>query len=674
MGEPYNVHIRTTGDPSGAELTQDALEQTAQAGEKIVDAVTKGDRATAAFVAKLRQLTPEQIDRVEKEMRQLLTATEEAGRDTAALRAQLQSLDNVKLDKVSKQTRGIFGGVTGGVLAANAISSATNAVRNHIRASVELADQTEDLAGRAGVTAEKLQTISNVSKLNNGSLQGTADALSKVQISAQGALGGSKPLLEMFERLGITTTDLKNLSPDQLFYKISEAVVTSSDRGRTYADVVGVMGRSSKDLFTTLELGPEKIEALGKSIGVFSKETNQALAEANDTLEKFQNKLTIAAGNFIQTVGTGYKEYYRQLTMTEPEIQKLVQAETDAALAAEETKKKASAAAGALDEMGDAASGAAIDLNNLDTINRQFANRALSKLPLTEQLESLRNEIERIRTEAGTALPGLSFTDSSALFELSKTAGLSKEARKQVIGLAIEYAGLEDRLKQTADADQKLQPERIKRLEEIRLKLAEPNVPLGERTRLLQEELRLLGEVKLAADARAKADAAAAAPKPAGPPKPLSDPAALKRQSDALEAKSQNEPLSRALADLQRKIDDQSHTTAEQIARGLEQIPRAIGDVAEVAHKSFDEITVQLEVIPKAFTQAAAPMQARVVTATDLMTVEIVKVGDTILTLGGTISVGFGTVQTNLTRVQSDLQRQIEGLKVSVGALQRRKD
>jgi hypothetical protein len=527
MAEDYKVHIATTADPSGAHVTQDELEKTAHKGEEIVDAVTKGDRATTNFVAKLRQLSPEQLAKVETEMRRLAEAEELAGRDAGALRSQLQRIADVNLEKQVQNSQGLFGSITAGTLAANAITEVTRALTSHLHESVELADQLDDLAGRAGVAASELQRIGNTASQNNGNIQGTADALSKVQISAQGALAGNKPLLEMFDRLGVTSKELRELKPDELFYKIADAVHTSSDRGRTYADVVGVMGRSSKDLFTTLELGSETIRSTGNAIGVFSDETIKKLASAKDSLQSFQNQLTIFAGNTLQFFSDFQKYGSNTLTdsfselfgLTSREIAKFNAVQDRAADSASNAKKEFHGESDELDGLSAKADEAA---KAIKSINDSFSARAIKEFPVTAQIDLLQFKINRLHDEAAKELPGVMFKSAADLNAAANNL-TDQAAQLRVKQLAQRYAALEDQVRSLGDAQRKaaedgkkeadaqvaIQGGLVAQLRALTAESAKPNLSVADRLKLLEQELELLRKIKESEDLRIKAANAA---------------------------------------------------------------------------------------------------------------------------------------------------------------------
>lgn len=461
MPSNFDINIRTTADTSGATATQAELEKTAEAGNKIVDAVTRGDRAAAAFEADLRKLSPEQISRVEREMNALAIAEERAGRDASTLRSQLERVSSIKVDKQAS----IFAGVTGGALAAQAITGVVSAIRQNISAAIDLGDRLDDLSSRSGVAASALQTIGNVASLDGGSIDTLAAGLSRLTVSAQNAAAGSKPLSESFARLGISASDLQSLSPDELFYKIADAVSTTSDRGRAYADVVSVMGRESVNLFATLERGGDAIRGLGTEMGVFSDSTVSDLARAKDSLVKLQTQLTIFAGNAISSLGQ-VKEFATQtLTdtfsrffgLSEEEINRFDFAMDKAAQGGPKFKKSLNDSAGAAGELGTAVGNAA---SEIDKLNTRFSQRSFAKLPLDQQLVSLQEAIEKVRSAAAQELPGVTFNSAATLATIANSK--TGELRETLLKLASQYADLEDAVTKNSGAQSELNKEQEK--------------------------------------------------------------------------------------------------------------------------------------------------------------------------------------------------------------------
>jgi hypothetical protein len=156
-----------------------------------------------------------------------------------------------RVESAGKKALAAAGAYAAGALSASAITS-------EVSKAIDLADRLQDVSEKLGVSAVRLQAIGNVAETSGSSLSGLSDALNFLIKSSQSASTGNKDLEATFARLGITIDDIRSSSPDEIFLKIADAVKNSTDRNRTYADVLKVMGRSAGDLVSTLSQGREQ--------------------------------------------------------------------------------------------------------------------------------------------------------------------------------------------------------------------------------------------------------------------------------------------------------------------------------------------------------------------------------------------------------------------------------
>lgn len=235
-----------------------------------------------------------------------LRATDEQVR---ALTADVQRLNA----ETSASTFGdVFGGAALGTFASNAIEGAIRGavqmVEQYASAAVNLADRLDDLSAKAGVSAEGLQLIGNAASLSGGSIEGTANAMAFLNRTSAAARAGNEQVAAAFQRLGVTVEDLRTLSPDQLMLKFADAISTTNDRSRAYADLLVVAGRESGNLFATLEQGRGKIEEVSKGMGILGNVSVKELAAAKDAIEALNNSLTVLAGRGVAGLSVALKE------------------------------------------------------------------------------------------------------------------------------------------------------------------------------------------------------------------------------------------------------------------------------------------------------------------------------------------------------------------------------
>ena len=93
-----------------------------------------------------------------------------------------------------------------------------------ITGAYEAADSMADLSIKTGVQVEQLSRFSTVAKLSGTDMDSVAGVLKKLSISAVDAYSGNEKLARSFDALGITTKELKTISPDELLIRIAQGI------------------------------------------------------------------------------------------------------------------------------------------------------------------------------------------------------------------------------------------------------------------------------------------------------------------------------------------------------------------------------------------------------------------------------------------------------------------
>lgn len=156
---------------------------------------------------------------------------------------------------------------------------------------IDEAGKINDIAERFGILPEELQRIGNVASQSGGSLESVGAALNKLALNQEKARSGSEEHRAALADLNIEAAEFINLSPEDAFYRVANAVAETKDRGKAYSAVVALMGKSSGELFTTLELGAQKIREAGDAMGIFSNSTTRGLDNVGDGFGKFKHRL-----------------------------------------------------------------------------------------------------------------------------------------------------------------------------------------------------------------------------------------------------------------------------------------------------------------------------------------------------------------------------------------------
>jgi hypothetical protein len=83
-----------------------------------------------------------------------------------------------------------------------------------------------------------------------------------VEKSRAGDVEATKSL----NRLGVSWQEIKAMSVEEIFYKISDGVHDSTNKSRTFTDIVDVMGKTGKKLIPTLEQGAASLKKFADSV------------------------------------------------------------------------------------------------------------------------------------------------------------------------------------------------------------------------------------------------------------------------------------------------------------------------------------------------------------------------------------------------------------------------
>jgi hypothetical protein len=206
------------------------------------------------------------------------------GLDQGALQTGLKSAQN--------SIRTFAGGIGGQLAGALSFGAIAAGLKN----AIDKGDQLQDLANRFGVAAESLQRVGNAASLSGGSIEEVAGAMNKLARNAGEAISGNKTMEEAFGRIGLSVSDLKSMTPDQIFLALSKSVQQGGGSLQDFANAQELAGRGAAGLMELLRMGPDAIMANGEAMGVWSNDTIRQLSEASDAIKTFQNNITIGFG------------------------------------------------------------------------------------------------------------------------------------------------------------------------------------------------------------------------------------------------------------------------------------------------------------------------------------------------------------------------------------------
>lgn len=184
-----------------------------------------------------------------------------------------------------------------------AFVGAAKALNSFFGSMIDKGDALDKMSQRIGISVEGIGKLSQMAQLCGSSMETFEGAIKKMQVGLEKAAQGSAEQQQAFQRLGLSITDLKAMSPEDQFLAVSKAMGGLTDQSERTAMAVQLFGKSGTELMPFFNQGEEGISAMESKIeelgGVMSNEGAKAMAELNDALTLLKNGISGAAQNMM---------------------------------------------------------------------------------------------------------------------------------------------------------------------------------------------------------------------------------------------------------------------------------------------------------------------------------------------------------------------------------------
>ena len=207
---------------------------------------------------------------------------------------------------------GVVKGVAAGMAAAMAAVGATivaigNKLIDFTKQGAEYADNVLTQSQVTGIATDKLQEYMYAAELVDVSVDTLTGSMAKQIKSMKSAQGGSKSMVEAYEKLGveIMNADGTLRDSDEVYWEIIAALGSMENETERDALAMTILGKSAQELNPLIEAGADKMEELGKQAReagyVLSDDLLAAYGNLDDQLQLLNNGAT-ALKNALGTV------------------------------------------------------------------------------------------------------------------------------------------------------------------------------------------------------------------------------------------------------------------------------------------------------------------------------------------------------------------------------------
>jgi len=202
--------------------------------------------------------------------------------------------------------------------------------------SLERLDTLAKTSSMLGIASEKLSGLQMAAQLTGVEVTAMGDGLQKMQKNIAEAARGTGEAVESFELLGISAEDLINMSPEEQFYAIADAMEGVGTQADKMEIAMGIFGRGGGGLLNTLALGSEELrnmqtetEELGISFSNIDlkkvEDANDAILKAKTAIQGVIDKLAVALSPTIAAASDMFVEWAKSGTIGSEQIEKSIE-------------------------------------------------------------------------------------------------------------------------------------------------------------------------------------------------------------------------------------------------------------------------------------------------------------------------------------------------------------
>jgi hypothetical protein len=176
----------------------------------------------------------------------------------------------------------VSAGAGGGLIGAALIGAAKH--------SIELGDNLNKAAIKAGVSSKAISELAYVAKLADVDLASLSTALKKMQVAISEAGTGSKQAQGALSALGLTFEQIQKRKPEAQFSLIADRIsklADPADKARAATDLFGKAGADLLPLFEQGAAGIAKATAEARKLGLsFGDDDLKSLSNADDSIKR----------------------------------------------------------------------------------------------------------------------------------------------------------------------------------------------------------------------------------------------------------------------------------------------------------------------------------------------------------------------------------------------------
>ncbi len=196
-----------------------------------------------------------------------------------------------------------IGGAFKGIGAGLAGAFSAGAALNFAKGIIDMGGELQDSSDRLNMTVESIQGLGHAFSQSGANQEVFEKGMVKLNQSIDDALDGSEKAMESFRRLGVSMTQVKNSTPEEIIYLMADGMKGAKNPTEALAAAMDILGKAGAKLVPGLKGGADGLEELANSAAKLTDADVKRLDDYGDSLAALWQKAKVFAAKGLLAIG-----------------------------------------------------------------------------------------------------------------------------------------------------------------------------------------------------------------------------------------------------------------------------------------------------------------------------------------------------------------------------------
>lgn len=168
--------------------------------------------------------------------------------------------------------------------------------------AINAMDQMNEAAQKTGIATEALSQLAFAAKMSGVETESFTSAMVKFNKAIAEGASGSGNAADAFKAIGISASELKASSPDQVLEMVAQKFAGFADGANKTAIALAIFGRAGADMIPMLNEGSDGIAKMRKEADELGATINSSAAKAADQFNDNLDRMMVKMKSFVKGI------------------------------------------------------------------------------------------------------------------------------------------------------------------------------------------------------------------------------------------------------------------------------------------------------------------------------------------------------------------------------------